>query len=335
MAPIWVIVVTTALVIIFTMRQVGVWGLARTAEREPNACNRAAIFYTGAHQRLQSIRNEAARRRLEAGDFDQPSLGSLAGNDDVEKAQELLRQALQICPQHSPSQRLLGLLAWYSGEEATAYLHMGEHYRLEGQFQQAEAAYAIAVESNPDDPQTILGMARSLQLRNANEDLARFVADHREALTQSPQGLLFLGRWESVRGNAGEARRLLEDGFRMAPEDRESLLAYHAAIRQVGALREGADFLMQAGDESGVTIPETYHTAAIIYIGLKDDDSAAKALRRALALHPNNAGLRFELSLALYRLGRRDEARDEVRRAMADDFNFVMRAINERGVDPR
>lgn len=340
MAPVWLLVVATALIVVLATRVAGVWHLRRTTASSENTCSYAEIYLSSARQIVESQREIATKLRLETAQRNpqalaEPSLGILAGDPSLLEAREDLLRAAELCPALENIYYVRSLVEWYLGEPAAAYREMANYLRIREDYQMAVAAYEKALEYAPQDPRTILGLALAEERLGRVRSAVELIEPVMDEIVQLPGGEASAGIIMARSGQVEEARRHLETGLLKTPSDRKAVFALYDVYKRTDTIREGADFFMSLGEKGRKTIPEAYHHAYFLYRDAGDMENQLTALRKAVALASNNPDLRFQLATVLYRLGRYDEARDEVRRAAEIDLGAVMRGVDRVGFDPR
>ncbi len=335
MAPVWAIVIVTAIVVAVTMREVGQAQLRQATALSRNACNYAEVLFNSAYQRMNSIRQMAGERRLEGETLDEPALGILAGNDRLHWAIDRFQQAVRLCPTMREAHRSLAVLKWYDGDASGAYYHLASWQMSLDRLAEAQMHFELAREADPENREALMGLVECLLRQDRVQEARAQVAGHEEELRMTPQGTLLLGDLLWRERNIEQAEEYLREGLREYPVDRKAISSLFSIAQATGELRSTADFLLSLGEGRQRVATEAYDLAGALYMELGDYRAAEVAYRRALELFPNNVDILFSASVAQYKQGKYSEARDTVRLAIEHDIGRVMRRIEQSGVDPR
>lgn len=124
-------------------------------------------------------------------------------------------------------------------------------------------------------------------------------------------------------GRNEEARRLLEEALRLAPDDPEALYDLALVDLRTGnedAALAGFERVIAFGFGGGQKVPpdlklRALNNAAVVYLRREQAEDAATALVEATRLAPRDASAWFNLGLAREKLGERDAALEALRRA--------------------
>lgn len=335
MAPVWLIVCTTAVVAVFAMRSIGERHLREAVEASSNACEYSRIYMARGMVLMERIRGGAAPVILESIRPGDPTLGILSGNEDLAEARNAFSRVRELCPIEAEASMQLAVLEWYDGRETESYLHLGDFLLATNRNDEAIITYQVTLDQDPRSMEAMAGLAVALVDAGRVEE-AREVADANSAtLMESPRGLFALGSVEAAAGNHAVARDHLKTMLLANPSHVRAIRLLFRLSNHTEWAGETADFLANL-EESGLrTHVEGFHLAALLYNEVGNYEGAERALRRALVLSPHQIVLHFDHAVSLHRLGRRNAARDALRRALEIDSAWVMRMIEESGVDPR
>lgn len=161
-------------------------------------------------------------------------------------------------------------------------------------------------------------------------DDAGFVALHQDALAavakrreRDAVGRIQRAAAALAAGRNDEARGLLDEALRLAPDDPEAL--YDLALVDLRTGREdaalaGFERVIALGFGGGQRVPpdlklRALNNAAVVYLRREQAEDAATALGEATRLAPGDAAAWFNLGLAREKLGERDAALEALRRA--------------------
>jgi len=157
-----------------------------------------------------------------------------------------------------------------------------------------------------------------------------FVALHQDALAtvakrreRDAVGRIQRAATALADGRNDEARRLLEEALRLAPDDPEALYDLALVDLRTGnedAALAGFERVIALGFGGGQKVPadlklRALNNAAVVYLRREQAEDAATALVEATRLAPRDASAWFNLGLAREKLGERDAALEALRRA--------------------
>jgi tetratricopeptide (TPR) repeat protein len=172
-----------------------------------------------------------------------------------------------------------------------AHRLLGIASRLDEQLEQSVAAYSAAVRLQPADERARLGLADVLMDMERFDEAERLLRETARVLPQGVQAQYRLGRLLQSRGQYDEALKGLE---------------------------YAAGFTPLVGQDP------LFEMVALIYANQADFERATQALRKQVAVNPNNADAHRRLGDGYVRLGRTMEALTEFLAALLVDRNNVL-----------
>lgn len=232
----------------------------------------------------------------------------------LQLAEHICHQVLQVVPDHSDALHLLGVIAYQSGNYAFAVdyitraiavnpnhagLHnnLGEAYRATLQFEEAEACYRRSVEIEPEFAQAHNSLGIALQEQGRLDDAA---ASYRRALEIKPH----LVEAQSNLGNV-----FIEQGKRD-----EAIASYNRALKVNPDFADGHFNLGNALQQQG------------------DIEQALASYRRAIELDENLAEAHNNLGNLLREQKNLEQAADHYKRALEIDPGYAEAHNNLGGV---
>jgi predicted O-linked N-acetylglucosamine transferase (SPINDLY family) len=251
------------------------------------------------------------------------------------EAEIICRQVLARRPNDAEAHRLLGLVAYCTGNVGRAEGFLQRAIRLDpraafahdnlsvvcmglGRVAEAEAASRAALELRPGEPNfwCNLGVSLEAQSRTAEAEAAyrralELRADHFEAMRN-------LGRLLQQSERLPEAIEVCRKAVMLNRENAPVQVNLAAALAKQGKLDDAQRCYRQALDID----PD--HVDALLGLGkvlldLGQPKSAEGMFRQVLALVPDEPRVRFDLPRALYDQGRPEEAEDYYRLALQFD----------------
>jgi tetratricopeptide (TPR) repeat protein len=281
--------------------------------------------------------------------------GAYAANGEMEKALQTLKELVAAQPDSADAHFNLGLVYARQGEPKDEEAAVGEFRE------------ALRLDQGMDLARIALG--RVLISLQKYSDAASIILEYTGRQPRDSQGFYALGQAYQGLKKSDAARRALERAAVLDPRDAAirfdlgMLLANtgqtDAAIRQLKAAErlnpsdpeahnERALLLEKSGDKAGARAERTklaalksqsdeesaiarFNKKASEYLGAGNAKAAAEGYRKALQLNPRDAKLRYNLSLALDRLGDFASEQKELARAVGLDPNLAV-AQNQLGL---
>ncbi|MCC5875268.1 MAG: tetratricopeptide repeat protein [Candidatus Sumerlaeia bacterium] len=335
MAPVWGIVCVTAIAAVFSMRAIGERHLRAAVESSSNACEYAQIYMARGLVLMERIRGDAAPIIIESIRPGDPSLGVLAGDPLLAEAREAYTRVREICPIEVEASMQLAVIEWYDGNETASYLHLGDYLLSMGRLEEAIVSYEVTMERDPESVEARIGLTTALVDGGRPQEALAVVEDYRAHFMESARGRFALGYLEAAVGSTEIAVEHLKAGLLETPSEIKAIRLLYRLAMGTDSGPDVAGFLHRLGETGKRTHIEGFHVASLLFSEVGDYENAEHALRRALALGPNQVVLHFDHAVALHRLGRRSAARDAIRRALEIDSSRVIAMIEDSGVDPR
>ena len=334
MAPVWGIVVGTAVVAVFAMRFISMNFLANALTAGKSGCDYSNLYVAAGRKRFETLRTDGAKLRFQAPDLSQPSLGLLAGKKELEAALVDLHKAADLCAVNKEAHYSLATAEWYAGNASAAYYHLGIAQQIEAHPDAAAISLQTALDQDANNREAQRALASVYRDLGRNAEALALVEKGGTEFESTASGKLAAGMVMAAAGRRTEAEKLLREGLLESPTDTTAIRELFVLMGARGAHKEAGDFFFSLGEGGKLPPPDAYHFAAMAYEAAKDLPNQEKALRRGALMSPNVAVFPFELAVNLSKQNKRAAARDELRRALDRDPEYVMRRIKETGVDP-
>ncbi len=271
----------------------------------------------------------------------------------LERAEEIYKEILEVNPNHSDSLHLSGIIAHQSGKndiavnmitkaiqitprEPVYYLSLGNVFKTQGNLEKAILNYQKALQLNPDyaDAYNNMGILFKDQGR-----LDEAVLNYQKALQVNPD---YAETYNNM-GNAFKDQGRLEEAifnYQKALQLNPDLIGvYHnigAAFKDQGRLEE-AIFNYQKTLQLNPDSAETYYNLGVALNEQGRIDEAISNYQKALQLNPNYADAYNNLGIVFYVQGRLSEAIACYRKAVqlkpdfAVAYNNVADAFKDQG----
>lgn len=229
----------------------------------------------------------------------------------LEEAIQFLKRALDLAPRDAHAHGLLGrvyaqqkLLNWAVMEFQKALEHDPSNSLMH-----VYLARSFAELGRADDAITEFRKAIALMHQEAE------APENRRVIGRSYQDL---GRAYLEAGNLQAAREMLESALLLLPSDVRGMHLMGAVMAAQKSWKRALEHLSDALEREPLN-PDILSDIGFVYEQTGETEKALKALRHAIALAPRKAVLYERMSSVLTGLGRFDEARDLVRKAMVLD----------------
>ena len=232
------------------------------------------------------------------------AIGLMLDRKRIEDAFAYARKGVELHPEDSSAQRVLGLVHAAAGRTQEALVAFDAAHAHAGEDPSALAAVASAYAAH----------GRPEQARAAYD--AALEADPKHGVALGAAGLLALDE-----GRLDDARTLLERAGRVRPKDARIAFLQGTCAQRMGLQTSAATSFRRAYDLEPDR-PEYLEALALAYVAQGSIAPGVRLLQRAIADRPGDAELRFQLGLAWMKKRSYREARtaflDAAERAPSD-----------------
>ncbi|MGA3023363.1 MAG: tetratricopeptide repeat protein [Bryobacteraceae bacterium] len=215
-------------------------------------------------------------------------------------------------------------------EFARNYLSYGSVFFQRGYFDQAEAAFRLALRDDPSSAEALYGLGsvylkleRASEARASFERAAKLPAGYPET---RPNAFNNLGLLATRGGRTGEAIGYFQEALRVSPDHLIALQNLGNAYRQQKRWEEARKTLERAL-AVGPRDPDVNYSLGMVFAQTGDTERAYQYLRRALQLRPVYPEALNNLGVLCLRTERRDEAvaafEESIRVAPAFDQSYL------------
>jgi len=187
------------------------------------------------------------------------------------------------------------------GPFALAHSQLGLLHLAEGRLAEAEKAFLLALEINPESAETQINLGTLYGSQGKNEQAEKLF---RRAVENAPthlQARLNLGLTLAALERFSEAKQVILTALELAPRHPEVLTAMGMIEARLGQLKEAIACLTQALQACGQcsSLGAIHKTLGLIYLSSRDLHNGEEQLRLALGIHPDDP----EVLSALGRVG--------------------------------
>ncbi len=266
---------------------------------------------------------EIARLQLRAG-FSNDARWSLekslvADNGNLEARALLVQIALDNDNYRGADNQLAQMSALFP-EIPLIDILRGDFYMKQAQYPTAETFYRTALSKVPD-PFINAKLFRSLMAQNRLDDAVAQLKDWTEQHPRDIGGKRMLAEALHQSGRLQEAKGLYLELLKAHPDDpnlTNNLANVYLALSEPGALK-----LAKRAYELSPTNPNTIDTLGWLYVKAGDYETGLNYLRDAHSRNAKSSEIRYHIAVALEGLGRMDEARRQLLKAVAKNQDFT------------
>ena len=264
------------------------------------------------------------------------------------EAETIYRQILGQQPNHAPTLRMAGLLAFQVGRKTDAlelvrnavaadpsaaeyHSNLGVILASLDRLDEAIGEFRKALALAPSDPQAMTNLANAVQEQRKFDEA---ISLYRQALairTDIPESHHNLAKALLEKGLADEAAVEYRQAIALRPSYADAYNNLGNALQAAGKSSD-AIAVYRAGLAVKPDFPEAYSNLGNVLLETSRPDEAIECFRRALELRPDYADAHNNLGNALKESGRLDEALEHYRKAadltadyrMAGNLLYVM-----------
>ncbi len=265
---------------------------------------------------------EIARLQLKAGLKDDARWSlekSLVADDENLEARALLVRIALAQGKYSRADNQLAQMEALFPDLPLNHILRGDYYMAQGQYPTAEVQFRKAFQMAPS-PLTSTRLFRSLiaqgRLEDAIAHLRKWSRKHPKALSAKRM----LAEALHQAGHLQQAKGLYLELSKQYPNDAgllNNLANVYLALGEPGAMK-----LARRAYNLAPTNPATIDTLGWLYVKTGDFETGLKYLRDAHSRNAKSNEIRYHIAVALEGLGRLDEARRQLRKALAHDQAF-------------
>jgi tetratricopeptide (TPR) repeat protein len=254
----------------------------------------------------------------------------LANRADREEALRLAEKG-----EFARAEPFLKRLAEGSASDAAIDRQLALGYMRAGRFSDAEPYFERWSAANPQDPEPLIERVRMWVQWGSRLEAA--IADARRVLQLQPDNRALarqLPRWLMITGRFDEADQECRRFLTHWPDDPWLLLVQALVHQRRGRFEAAVPIVDRLVRQYADDLPEAYLLRGILYLDANQATEAVGWLERAAAIQgPHRREALYELSLALARLGKKQDAERlmaQARLLQEQDFLQQMLAEGER-----
>jgi len=333
MAPVWAIVLATAVAAMFMIRESGRRLLERGYYSQADTCQVGEIKYLAAMKIFRAMSGEIDAQ-AKADPLAASTLGALRGDARIADARALLEESLVHCPIIKGAHEALAAVEWWDGNEALAHFHLGLEHRAVGETAMARTEFETASAMEPSNVDYLLALAEELMRENRAPDAVAILADAPEAARDSATGLRIRASEAAMRSAWTEALDLGKRSLDAEPGNGDTIDQVLRYGDIAGVKRETTLWVADNLRKAVAPQARSWHAVAGILLDLGENDAALDAIDHAIAIQPNGVNLLMDKALILFALGREAEAVRAIELAVEKDYRWYFKLLAEARFAP-
>lgn len=189
------------------------------------------------------------------------------------------------------------------------------HHRA-GRLAEAEAAYRLVLDAEPDQPDALNLFGVLCIQKGAPEQGVESISRAAALRPDEPSILVNLGTALLEIGEPAQATEHLRRALSLAPDNMDAVYNLANALYQAGEAAE-AETLFHQIITAEPNFPPAHNNMALCLLARGAEDAAVASLQRALKLDPSYVEARGNMGATLFRLGRYEEAGPHLEQALA------------------
>ena len=271
----------------------------------------------------------------------------------LQRAEQIYQQVLQISPSNADALNLLGFLAYQVGRCEVAanliakaievdskqyifFINLGLVRQEQGELDKSIEAYHKAIEINPDDSDVYNNLGNTLQEQG---ELDKSIEAYHKAIEINPNDSDVYNNLGNTLQGQGELDKSIEayhKAIEINPNDARIYYNLGAAQKKQGKLDNAIQTYQQA-IEINPDDAEIYNSLGTTLQKQEKLDQAIQVYHRALEINPNYSEAFYNLGLALQEQGELDQAIQAYHRALeinpnySEAYNNLGNVLKEQG----
>ena len=271
----------------------------------------------------------------------------------LQRAEQIYQQVLQISPRNADALNLLGFLAYQVGRCEVAanliakaievdskqyifFINLGLVRQEQGELDKSIEAYHKAIEINPDDSDVYNNLGNTLQEQG---ELDKSIEAYHKAIEINPNDSDVYNNLGNTLQGQGELDKSIEayhKAIEINPNDARIYYNLGAAQKKQGKLDNAIQTYQQA-IEINPDDAEIYNSLGTTLQKQEKLDQAIQVYHRALEINPNYSEAFYNLGLALQEQGELDQAIQAYHRALeinpnySEAYNNLGNVLKEQG----
>ncbi|MEE2617250.1 MAG: tetratricopeptide repeat protein [Candidatus Poribacteria bacterium] len=271
----------------------------------------------------------------------------------LQRAEQIYQQVLQISPRNADALNLLGFLAYQVGRCEVAanliskaievdskqyifFINLGLVRQEQGELDKSIEAYHKAIEINPNDSDVYNNLGNTLQEQG---ELDKSIETYHKAIEINPNDARIyynLGAAQKKQGKLDNAIQTYQQAIEINPDDAEIYNSLGTTLQKQEKLDQAIQVYHRAL-EINSNYSEAFYNLGLALQEQGELDQAIQAYHRALDVNPNYSEAYNNLGIALKEQGNLDDAIQVYHRALeinpnySEAYNNLGNALKEQG----
>ena len=271
----------------------------------------------------------------------------------LQSAEQIYQQVLQISPRNADALNLLGFLAYQVGRCEVAanliskaievdskqyifFINLGLVRQEQGELDKSIEAYHKAIEINPNDSDVYNNLGNTLQEQG---ELDKSIETYHKAIEINPNDARIyynLGAAQKKQGKLDNAIQTYQQAIEINPDDAEIYNSLGTTLQKQEKLDQAIQVYHRAL-EINSNYSEAFYNLGLALQEQGELDQAIQAYHRALDVNPNYSEAYNNLGIALKEQGNLDDAIQVYHRALeinpnySEAYNNLGNVLKEQG----
>ena len=271
----------------------------------------------------------------------------------LQRAEQIYQQVLQISPRNADALNLLGFLAYQVGRCEVAanliakaievdskqyifFINLGLVRQEQGELDKSIEAYHKAIEINPNDSDVYNNLGNTLQEQG---ELDKSIETYHKAIEINPNDARIyynLGAAQKKQGKLDNAIQTYQQAIEINPDDAEIYNSLGTTLQKQEKLDQAIQVYHRAL-EINSNYSEAFYNLGLALQEQGELDQAIQAYHRALAISPSYSEAYNNLGIALKEQGELDQAIQVYHRALeinpnySEAYNNLGNVLKEQG----
>lgn len=331
MLPVWLMMVVLVLGSLWAIRMKAIGYLEAGIIESSHAPSVAEVAYdSGVHEWRKLV------AKIEEGKKSDPlfgKLGELKGNPILAKAKERFEKALLVYPTTPDAHTKLAQLEYWDGNEAEAYYHLGEEALLAANYVRAEINFLNASKIEPENIKYTISLSANYARQEKWSEAKALAQSFANDVANNAEASRLLARIEIAENDLNAATEHIENALKADPSNSEGYEIYFSLFQNSPDVLERLKWVEKNLEQTTAITPTTYHRIALIYKYNGAYEDSLRVYNKLTTVASQNVRILIEKAFVEAELGKREQARFTLDRALSLDYGIFIDYFQEKQFD--